>query len=116
MATRVVVEQSCDICGSIDDANDVLVESVHITVGKVEYEIDLCGPCLSGTRVLEMARRVKGERKSRAKGEVVESSPDEPVDMRCGFTGCDYVGPRLQSLNAHRTKAQHWTPKTRKAQ
>lgn len=115
MATRIVVEKSCDICGlTVSEHDSRTITSVRISFNKGEYEVDACASCFDGdpfTKTMRMVKRTY----TKGKKPTAPTAPDGSVDMRCGFTGCDYVGPRLQSLNAHRTKAQHWSPKTRKA-
>ena len=107
MATRIVIEKSCDICGlTISERDSRTITTVRLSFNKAEYEVDACDSCFDGDPFVRTMRAVKVERKKHPRPEAAPSN--EPVDMRCGFKGCDYVGPRLQSLNAHRTKAGHW--------
>jgi hypothetical protein len=108
MAIRVVIEKSCDICGlTVSEKDSRTITSVRISFNKGEYEVDACESCFDGDPFTKAMRMVK---RAYAKGTkpVAPTAPDGTVDMACGFPGCDYVGPRLQSLNAHRTKAGHW--------
>jgi hypothetical protein len=104
MATRVVVERICDQCGRVADTEDD-VTSLLISVGKAEYEVDLCTMCLSGTRVLENARKVKPERaaKHRRNDPVL---PPEPVveGWPCPHEGCDFVASAPNGLGPHSRK------------
>lgn len=114
MAQRILVQQICDLCSKSGDTD--YTTSVRITrpvVGRplTEYEIDVCGTCSTKMLdpILSAARPVKRTYNKSKSKKAPEGRPEvDPDDMNCGFPGCDYVGPRLQSLNAHRTKAGHW--------
>ena len=109
MATLVIVQQICDVCG--DGATVAGVSNVtplRVIVGKVEYEVDLCEECYGKAELLKVMRPVK-----RAYAKKVKATDNDPAghpdpdNLACGWKGCDYVAPRLQSLGAHRTKRGH---------
>lgn len=110
MSTRVVVERTCDICELTVRENDSrVITSVTVTIDKDQYELDVCEDCFNAdpfTKVMRVVKRTYKKGKGKAKAAVPEV--EDPDDMHCGYPDCDYVGPRLQSLNAHRTKASHW--------
>jgi len=102
MATRVIVQSICDICNTegVDTTTPI-----SITINKVDFEVDLCKVCFGASSLLGASRPVKRPYTKKAKEPMPErrSKPD----LACGWKGCDYVAPRLQSLGAHRTKRGH---------
>jgi hypothetical protein len=115
MATRVVIEKSCDICNLTVGENDSrIITSVALTFGKGEYEVDACEKCFDEnpfTKNMRAVKRTYSKKQNKKAGTASDlANPVEAADedMSCGFKGCDYVAPRKQSLSTHRTKADHW--------
>ena len=105
MATRVVVEHICDQCNGVA-VEPTDVHTVKITVDKTEYEVDLCEMCLSQTGVLEHARKIKAERKTKAgTPSATSTTPTTSSDgFPCSHPGCDFVAQTQSGLGPHNRK------------
>jgi hypothetical protein len=122
MAKMVVVQVKCDVCGAVvqEDAS----QSFVITTGEGGvFETDLCGAhanefnkLLVGCRPVAKQRNKPGPKpKGTRKPTMVQSenitvsapmkkgTSNRPRTMPCGEPGCDYMGPDLRSVNAHKS-------------
>jgi hypothetical protein len=113
MATLVIVQQICDVCGdgtTISGVSDIT--PLRVVVGKVEYEVDLCPECYGKAELLKVMRPVKKERqvKPRVLAAVAANEAEAPKKAYNTQHGsfpclqCDFVGKTPNALGAHSRK------------
>lgn len=109
MATRVSVISICDLCGREDEQGFTIPVEISFSNPRSKtrstYVVDACDACMTD-HIDPLATSGHPVKRSSSKKVATLEPSDDPT--ACGFPGCSYTSARLQSLNAHKTKASHW--------
>ena len=110
MATRVVVEKICDVCGLIA-GEDEGISAVSLTVGKGVYEVDACPKCFDDNPFVKAMRVVKKGKTKALPTTLVDTivarepeAPKKAYNIKHGSfpcPQCDFVGKSPNALGAH---------------